>query len=77
MSGAIISLPQYAFMAWCSVKRKAQAQLYLYLSASESITATSLFHFIISKYISSTFYRHNFIYTHTHTHTHTHTQNEA
>jgi hypothetical protein len=30
MSGAIHPLPQYAFMAWCSVK-KAQGQLYLYL----------------------------------------------
>jgi hypothetical protein len=29
MNGAILSLPQYAFMAWCSVK--AQGQLYLYL----------------------------------------------
>jgi hypothetical protein len=29
MSGAIPPLPQYAFMAWCSVK--AQVQLYLYL----------------------------------------------
>jgi hypothetical protein len=29
MSGAIVPLPQYAFMAWCSVK--AQGQLYLYL----------------------------------------------
>jgi hypothetical protein len=29
MSGAIPLLPQYAFMAWCSVK--AQGQLYLYL----------------------------------------------
>jgi hypothetical protein len=28
MSGAIPPLPQYAFMAWCSVK--AQGQLYLY-----------------------------------------------
>jgi hypothetical protein len=28
MSGAISPLPQYAFMAWCSVK--AQGQLYLY-----------------------------------------------
>jgi hypothetical protein len=27
--GAIPSLPQYAFMAWCSVK--AQGKLYLYL----------------------------------------------
>jgi len=30
MSGAIPLLPQYAFMAWCSVK--AQGQLYLYIS---------------------------------------------
>jgi hypothetical protein len=30
MSGTIPPLPQYAFMAWCSVK--AQGQLYLYLS---------------------------------------------
>jgi len=29
MSRAIPPLPQYAFMAWCSVK--AQGQLYLYL----------------------------------------------
>jgi hypothetical protein len=29
MSGAIPPLPQYAFMAWCSVK--IQGQLYLYL----------------------------------------------
>jgi hypothetical protein len=29
MSGAIALLPQYAFMAWCSVK--ARGQLYLYL----------------------------------------------
>jgi hypothetical protein len=29
MSGAIRPLPQYAFMAWCSVT--AQGQLYLYL----------------------------------------------
>jgi hypothetical protein len=31
MSGAIPPLPQYAFIAWCSVK--AQGQLYLYLLA--------------------------------------------
>jgi hypothetical protein len=31
MSGAIPPLPQYAFMAWCSVKKEAQGQLYLYL----------------------------------------------
>jgi hypothetical protein len=31
MSGAVPPLPQYAFMAWCSVK-KAQGQLYLYLA---------------------------------------------
>jgi hypothetical protein len=34
MSGAIPPLPQYAFMAWCSVK--AQGQLYLSLSLSLS-----------------------------------------
>jgi hypothetical protein len=32
MRGAIPSLPQYAFMAWCSVK--AQGQLYIYLNRS-------------------------------------------
>jgi hypothetical protein len=31
MSGTIPPLPQYAFMAWCSVK--AQGQIYLYLSS--------------------------------------------
>jgi hypothetical protein len=31
MRGAIPPLPQYSFMAWCSVKKKAQGQLYLYL----------------------------------------------
>jgi len=30
MRGFIPPVPQYAFMAWCSVK-KAQGQLYLYL----------------------------------------------
>jgi len=30
MSGAIPALPQYAFMAWCSVK--AQGQLYIYFT---------------------------------------------
>jgi hypothetical protein len=30
MRGAISPLPQYAFMAWCSVK--AQGQLYIYLT---------------------------------------------
>jgi hypothetical protein len=29
MRGAIPSLPQYAFMAWCSVKNAAQGYLYL------------------------------------------------
>jgi hypothetical protein len=29
MSGATPLLPQYAFMAWCPVKKKAQGQLYL------------------------------------------------
>jgi hypothetical protein len=31
MSGAMLPLPQYAFMAWYSVK-KAQEKLYLYLT---------------------------------------------
>jgi hypothetical protein len=30
MSGAILPLPQYVFMAWCSVK--AQEQLYFYFT---------------------------------------------
>jgi len=29
MSGAILPLPQYAFMVWCSVKKKAYRQLHL------------------------------------------------
>jgi hypothetical protein len=29
MRGAIPPLPQYVFMAWCPVKKKAQGQLYL------------------------------------------------
>jgi hypothetical protein len=35
MSGAIPPLPQYAFMAWCSVK--AQGQLYLYFYSTASV----------------------------------------
>jgi hypothetical protein len=31
MSGAIPPLPQYAFMAWCSVEAQGQLYLYLYL----------------------------------------------
>jgi hypothetical protein len=31
MSGAIPSLPQYASMAWCSVKAQGQLYIYLYL----------------------------------------------
>jgi len=30
MSGAIPSLPQYAFMAWCSVKSTVQLYLFYY-----------------------------------------------
>jgi hypothetical protein len=33
MSGAILPLPQYTLMAWCSVMIKAQGQIYLYLSS--------------------------------------------
>jgi hypothetical protein len=32
MSGATHPLPQFAFMAWCSVKKKAQGPLYLYFN---------------------------------------------
>jgi hypothetical protein len=28
MSGDILPLPQYAFVAWCSITKKAQGQLY-------------------------------------------------
>jgi hypothetical protein len=35
MSAAALPLPQYAFMAWCSVK--AQEQLYLYIYFGQSI----------------------------------------
>jgi hypothetical protein len=31
MSGAIPPLPQYTFMAWCSVKAQEKLYLYLYL----------------------------------------------
>jgi len=30
MSGTIPPLPQYAFIAWCSFKKKAHGQFYLY-----------------------------------------------
>jgi hypothetical protein len=40
MSGAIPPLAQYAFTAWCSVKKKAQGQLYLYLTKYYSDTLT-------------------------------------
>jgi hypothetical protein len=33
MGEAVPALPQYAFMAWCSVK--AQGQLYLYLKGEK------------------------------------------
>jgi hypothetical protein len=38
MSGPIPPLPQYAFMAWCSVK--AQGQIYLYLYECETWSLT-------------------------------------
>jgi hypothetical protein len=41
MSGAIPPLPQYAFMAWCSVK--AQGQLYL-LYIMKELTAFLVAH---------------------------------
>jgi len=36
MRGAISSLPQYAFMAWCSVK-KLHEQLYLYVTGKGKV----------------------------------------
>jgi hypothetical protein len=39
MSGAIIPLPQYAFMAWCSVKEQGQLYLYLTFERFEVFTA--------------------------------------
>jgi hypothetical protein len=33
MSGAILSLPQYASMAWCSVKAQGQLYLLLYIGS--------------------------------------------
>jgi hypothetical protein len=41
MSGAITPLPQYAFMAWCSVKTQRQLYLYLYNSSGISLLPTS------------------------------------
>jgi hypothetical protein len=38
MHGAIPPLPQHAFMAWCSVKKKAQGQLNRYLGISTDRT---------------------------------------
>jgi hypothetical protein len=32
MSGAILPIPQYAFMAWCSVKAQGQLYPHLYLT---------------------------------------------
>jgi hypothetical protein len=34
MSGVIPPLPQYAFMAWCSVKAQGQLYLYLYMNVN-------------------------------------------
>jgi hypothetical protein len=38
MSGVIPPLPQYAFMAWCSVKAQGQLYLYIYLYLSQCLT---------------------------------------
>jgi hypothetical protein len=55
MSGAIPPLPQYAFMAWCSVKTQGQLDLFLlfalqtqgYLTPhSEEKMAASVFFFL-------------------------------
>jgi hypothetical protein len=37
MSGAIHPLPQYAFIAWCSVKAQGQLYLYFYMGQVESM----------------------------------------
>jgi hypothetical protein len=51
MSGAILPLPQYAFMAWCSFK-KAQGQLHVYFYDTWSWTSIffyrSQFHYYIT-----------------------------
>jgi hypothetical protein len=40
MSGTIPPLPQYAFIAWCSVKAKGQLYLYLYILEERHVLCT-------------------------------------
>jgi hypothetical protein len=51
MRGAILSLPQYAFMPWCSVK--AQGQLYLYLYYFDFAVFFFFFFFVLWFYSKS------------------------
>jgi hypothetical protein len=43
MSEAIPPLPQYAFMAWCSVKAQGQLYLHLYLQADTVVLGIPAF----------------------------------
>jgi len=56
MRGAIPLLPQYTFIAWCSVKEKAQGQLYiLYITLNIIyIFKVSVSYFVSSHYFSVT-----------------------
>jgi hypothetical protein len=56
MCGAIPSLPQYAFMAWYSVKAQGQLYIYLYLNISVSeLTEGLSFSWVILRDIYSNF----------------------
>jgi hypothetical protein len=51
MSGGIPPFPQYALMAWCSVKAQEQLYLYLYWPENENSEVTTdigVGHFLIS-----------------------------
>jgi hypothetical protein len=49
MSGTIHLLPQYAFTAWCLVKKEAQGQLYITYSWSDDLAQAQVhLHFYLS-----------------------------
>jgi hypothetical protein len=50
MRGAIHPLPQYAFMAWCSVEALGQLYLYLYLldASNNENKAAKFLHILFS-----------------------------
>jgi hypothetical protein len=54
MRGAILPLPQYAFMAWCSVEAQGQLYFYLYLSSQCDMYSSwlygNVFAFVIHLY---------------------------